>query len=83
MEQVGRRWRVPCGTVLNYFTTLGSLVAGGLGYAIRDWVQLQLAVTAPLALLLAGFWSVPGLTEGTAGRLDGVPSWTEQGTQTE
>ena len=56
MELVGKRWRVPCGTALNYFTTLAGLVVGGLGYAIRDWVQLQLAVTGPLVLLLAGFW---------------------------
>ncbi|XP_043239458.1 organic cation transporter protein-like isoform X1 [Amphibalanus amphitrite] len=59
VELVGKRWRVPCGTALNYFTTLGALVAGGLGYAIRDWVQLQLVVTAPLLLLFAGFWLCP------------------------
>ena len=56
VELVGKRWRVPCGTVLNYFTTLAGLIAGGLGYAIRSWVELQLVVSAPLALMLAGFW---------------------------
>ncbi|XP_037078720.1 organic cation transporter protein-like [Pollicipes pollicipes] len=59
VELVGKRWRVPCGTVINYFTTVGALVAGALAYAIRGWVDLQLVCTAPLVLLLAGFWLCP------------------------
>ena len=56
VEMVGKRWRVLCGTVLNYFTSVGGLLTGGLGFAIRDWVELQLATSGPLVLLLTGFW---------------------------
>ncbi|RUS81902.1 hypothetical protein EGW08_010329, partial [Elysia chlorotica] len=64
-ELVGPDYRVVAGFVLQIFYNLGYLILAGLAYFIRDWRQLELAITLP-ALLFGFYWwflpeSVPWL----------------------
>lgn len=53
---VGKRKREVTGIVLNYFYALGEAVVALIAYYSRDWVLLQVTVSAPAILFVAYYW---------------------------
>ncbi|XP_071114254.1 organic cation transporter protein-like [Haliotis cracherodii] len=59
MEFVGPSKRVIAGMVIDLFWCLGLFILGAAAYCLRDWHHLQLALSAPSALILIMWWFIP------------------------
>ncbi|KAK6169539.1 hypothetical protein SNE40_020577 [Patella caerulea] len=59
MELVGPSKRSRSGVVMMLFWCIGLFLLGLLAYFIRDWSNLQLAVSIPIVFLLSFYWIVP------------------------
>ncbi|GAV03917.1 hypothetical protein RvY_14281 [Ramazzottius varieornatus] len=59
MELIGPSKRAPVGTTMSLALTLGVISLAGVAWLIRDWVQLQLAVTLPFVVFLGYWWFLP------------------------
>ena len=56
---VGRRKREMSGIVLNYFYAFGEAAVGLSAWLCRDWVSLQLIVSAPSLIFVFYYWVIP------------------------
>lgn len=56
---VGPRKRELTGIVLNYFYSVGEALVGLAAWLLRDWVSLQLVISAPPLLFVLYYWFVP------------------------
>uniref|UniRef100_A0A672Z4K6 Si:dkey-166k12.1 n=1 Tax=Sphaeramia orbicularis TaxID=375764 RepID=A0A672Z4K6_9TELE len=61
---LGTEWtctkrRMLAGIITDYAFGLGYMLLAGIAYLIRDWRQLQLAISAPGFLLIFYIWVVP------------------------
>ncbi|XP_034239958.1 organic cation transporter protein-like [Thrips palmi] len=59
IEIIGGRWRTPVNTLGALPFSVGHCMLAGLAFLLRDWRDLQLAVSLPVALQLAYIWVVP------------------------
>ncbi|CAL8086657.1 unnamed protein product [Orchesella dallaii] len=59
MELVGKDKRMVAGMGMQYFFTIGYVVIGVLAYFLREWRQLQLALSLPGILFLSYYWFMP------------------------
>ncbi|KAK7872603.1 hypothetical protein R5R35_001940 [Gryllus longicercus] len=59
VELVGRRRREMSGIVLNYFYALGEAAVALVAWLSRDWVWLQLLVSAPAGIFVIYYWFIP------------------------
>ncbi|XP_046583354.1 organic cation transporter protein-like [Haliotis rubra] len=59
MEFIGPSKRVIAGMVIDLFWCLGLFILGAVAYFLRDWQHLQLALSAPSALMLIMWWFIP------------------------
>lgn len=59
MELVGPSYRTPLGLLYQAPFNIGHLVLVAIAYCLRDWHQIQLAVSVPTALLLAYYFILP------------------------
>ncbi|XP_063241777.1 organic cation transporter protein [Bacillus rossius redtenbacheri] len=59
VELVGKNKREMSGIVLNYFYAVGEAMVGLVAWMARDWVVLQLVLSAPPLLFVLYFWFVP------------------------
>lgn len=55
MELVGPSRRVVAGAATGIFFAIGQIILGTMAYFIRDYQQLQLAISLP-ALIFIGYW---------------------------
>lgn len=53
---VGRKKREMSGIVLNYFYAIGEAIVGILAWLCRDWVTLQILISAPPLLFVVYYW---------------------------
>ncbi|XP_071955250.1 organic cation transporter protein-like [Antedon mediterranea] len=58
-EIVGPSWRTFIGITIEYFFTLGYITLTGVAYALRDWQNIELALSLPGVLFLSYFWILP------------------------
>ena len=56
MEMVGGRWRIIMGLLFQLPFSFGFMSLAGIGYAITDWQHLQVAISAPIAILFFYYW---------------------------
>ncbi|XP_063050404.1 solute carrier family 22 member 6-A [Engraulis encrasicolus] len=61
---LGTEWtctqrRLLAGIMTDYFFGLGYMLLSGIAYLLRDWRQLQLAISAPGFIFLFYIWLVP------------------------
>lgn len=56
MEMVGPSKRMWAGIVVEYFFALGMIILAGVGYMLRDWRHINMAVTFPNLVFLSYFW---------------------------
>ena len=56
MELVGPSKRVWAGIVVAYFFAFGLVILAGLGYVIRHWMYLELAVSVPVVFFISYWW---------------------------
>ncbi|KAK9869662.1 hypothetical protein WA026_003410 [Henosepilachna vigintioctopunctata] len=59
VEMVGKKKREITGIVLNYFYAVGEALVALVAWITRDWVMLQLIVSAPALLFIAYYWMIP------------------------
>ncbi|XP_060072913.1 organic cation transporter protein-like [Ylistrum balloti] len=59
MEMVGPSKRMWAGIVIEYFSALGLVILGGVGYAFRQWKYTEVACSAPIAFFLLYWWLIP------------------------
>ncbi|KAK6640769.1 hypothetical protein RUM44_012466 [Polyplax serrata] len=59
MELVGGKWRTVSGVSYLFPVPLSYIAFAGIAYFIRDWKQIQLAITLPAVLLLGLWWILP------------------------
>ncbi|RZC05036.1 organic cation transporter protein [Asbolus verrucosus] len=59
VEMVGKRKREITGIVLNYFYAIGEAVVAPIAWYTKDWVLLQLIVSAPAILFFVYYWIIP------------------------
>ncbi|XP_060531615.1 organic cation transporter protein isoform X2 [Cylas formicarius] len=59
VEMVGKRKREITGIVLNYFYALGEALVALVAWLTKDWVLLQLIVSAPSLLFVVYYWIIP------------------------
>ncbi|KAK3888657.1 hypothetical protein Pcinc_007270 [Petrolisthes cinctipes] len=59
VEFIGSKWRTFVGIMIEVPFALGEAMTGVLAIFIREWVWLQVAVTAPAILLLSYMWIMP------------------------
>ncbi|XP_063535087.1 organic cation transporter protein-like [Cydia strobilella] len=59
MEMVGPRMRVPFGTSMNSFFSVGCVIAGLLAWAFNDWRDLTRALYIPMFVMSFSLWFVP------------------------
>ena len=52
MELVGSSKRRYAGVISHFFWCFGIFAETGLAYGIRDWKYLQIAITAPMSIIL-------------------------------
>lgn len=55
---VGRKKREVTGMILNYFYAIGEALVALIAWLTRDWVLLQLSVSAPPILFVVYYWYV-------------------------
>lgn len=53
---VGKKKRELTGIVLNYFYAIGEALVALIAWFTRDWVMLQLTVSAPALLFIVYYW---------------------------
>ncbi|XP_034436315.1 organic cation transporter protein isoform X1 [Hippoglossus hippoglossus] len=58
-EWTGPKQRMLAGIITDYFFGFGYILLAGLAYLIRDWRQLQLAISAPGFLFVFYIWVLP------------------------
>lgn len=56
---VGPKKREMSSIILNYFYSMGEAIVGLIFWLCRDWVLLQLIVSAPPLLFISYYWIVP------------------------
>jgi OCT family organic cation transporter-like MFS transporter 4/5 len=56
---VGKRKREITGIVLNYFYAIGEALVALIAWYTKDWVLLQLIVSAPAILFFVYYWIIP------------------------
>jgi OCT family organic cation transporter-like MFS transporter 4/5 len=56
VELVGKRKREITGIVLNYFYAIGEALVALIAWYTKDWVLLQLIVSAPAILFFVYYW---------------------------
>lgn len=59
LELVGPTKRKFVGIATNYFFAIGLLVLAGVGYLLRDWQYILLALSAPTVLFWIYWWLIP------------------------
>ncbi|CAH0558293.1 unnamed protein product [Brassicogethes aeneus] len=59
VEMVGKKKRELTGIVLNYFYAVGEALVALFAWYTKNWIYLQLIVSAPPVLFLAYYWMVP------------------------
>lgn len=59
MEIIGTKWRTTLGILYQIPFNLGHLSLALIGYFIRDWHYVQLAITLPSLLLISYYWIIP------------------------
>ncbi|XP_044750714.1 organic cation transporter protein [Coccinella septempunctata] len=59
VEMVGKRRRELTGIVLNYFYAIGEALVALISWLTRDWVMLQLIISAPALLFFVYYWMIP------------------------
>lgn len=59
IELVGKKKREITGIVLNYFYAVGEALVALIAWMVKDWVLLQLIVSAPPFLFIIYYWFVP------------------------
>lgn len=59
IELVGKKRRELTGIVLNYFYAIGEALVALIAWTTKDWVLLQLIVSAPPFLFIIYYWFVP------------------------
>lgn len=59
VEMVGKKKRELTGIVLNYFYAIGEALVALIAWCTKDWVMLQLTVSAPAVLFFVYFWMIP------------------------
>lgn len=59
LEMVGPSKRVWAGIVIHAFFALGLVYLAGVGYLLRDWQYISLAVAGPCVFYLSYWWVVP------------------------
>ena len=57
-EVVGPKYRGTAGVATDIFWAVGYMTLGGLAYLIRDWVILQVVLSAALSFQILYFWLV-------------------------
>ncbi|XP_043915937.1 solute carrier family 22 member 13-like isoform X2 [Protopterus annectens] len=58
-EWTGPKRRVVVGIVTAYMFAFGCMLLAGIAYFIRDWRNLQLAISVPGILFITYFWLLP------------------------
>ncbi|CAH1781929.1 unnamed protein product [Owenia fusiformis] len=58
-EILGPKFRTYWGVGNQYFYAIGQMLLALLGYLIRDWRYIEIAISAPLVLYLTYWWLVP------------------------
>lgn len=56
MELVGPSKRLWAGIVVEYFFALGLVILAGVGYLLRDWKNIEIAVSFVNILYLSYYW---------------------------
>jgi OCT family organic cation transporter-like MFS transporter 4/5 len=56
MELIGGRKRTVLGVAYEYPFSFGFVSLAGIAYFLTDWRYLQLAISAPIVLLLVYYW---------------------------
>lgn len=59
IELVGKKKREITGIVLNYFYAIGEALVALIAWLVKDWVFLQIIVSAPPFLFIMYYWFVP------------------------
>lgn len=59
VELVGKQKREMSGIILNYFYAVGEAAVALVAWLTKDWVAIQLAVSAPPALFALYYWFIP------------------------
>lgn len=55
---MGRKKRETTGIVLNYFYAIGEAAVALIAWLTKDWVYLQLLVSAPSIVFIGYYWFV-------------------------
>ncbi|KAK5646497.1 hypothetical protein RI129_004961 [Pyrocoelia pectoralis] len=58
VEMVGRNKREVTGIILNYFFAVGEALVGLIAWMTKDWVQLQLIISAPALIFVGYYWII-------------------------
>ncbi|KAK5646499.1 hypothetical protein RI129_004963 [Pyrocoelia pectoralis] len=59
VEMVGRKKREVTGIILNYFFGVGQTLIALIAWMTKDWVQLQLIISAPALIFIGYYWILP------------------------
>jgi len=55
---IGPQHRLFVGIVIEFFWAIGFLLLIAIGYAIRIWKYIQLAISLPTLLFISYYWQV-------------------------
>ena len=58
MEMVGPSKRMWAGMIIEYFFAMGLVILTGIGYLLRDWNHVEMAIAFPNLLFISYFWYV-------------------------
>lgn len=59
IELVGKKKREITGIVLNYFYAVGEALVALIAWMVKDWMLLQVIISAPPFLFIIYYWFVP------------------------